>query len=53
MGEGGRHPEENHMALRPTQLRGQRPYQRSEYKNGVEPPRTHLYKDDGTIPPRR
>ena len=41
------------MALRPAQLRGQRPHQRSEYKNGVEPPRTHLYKDDGTIPPRR
>ena len=41
------------MALRPAQLRGERPYQRSEYKNGVEPPRTHLYKDDGTIPPRR
>ena len=46
MGKGGRHQEENHMALRPAQLCGERPYQRSEYKNGVKSPRTHLHKDD-------
>ena len=53
MGKGGRHQEENHMALRPTQLCGERPHQRSEYKDGVKPPRTHLHKDDGAIPPCR
>ena len=53
MGKGGRHQEENHMALRPPQLRGERPHQRSEYKNGVEPPRTHLHKDDRAISPCR
>ena len=53
MGKGGRHQEENHMALRQAQLRGERPYQRSQHQNGVEPPRTHLYKDDGAIPPCR
>ena len=53
MGKGGRHQEENHMALRPPQLCGKCPYQRSEYKNGFESPRTHLYKDDGAIPPCR
>ena len=53
MGKSGRHQEENHMALRPAQFRSQRPYQRSEYKNGVEPPRTHLHKDDWAIPPCR
>ena len=53
MGKGGRHQEENHMALRETQLRGERPHQRSEYKNGVKPPRTHLHKDDRTISPCR
>ena len=41
------------MALRPTQLCRKRPHQRSEYKNGVEPPRTHLYKDDWALPPCR
>ena len=41
------------MALRPAQLRGERPHQRSEYKNGVEPPRTHLHKDDRAISPCR
>lgn len=53
MGKGGRHQEENHMALRPTQLCCERTYQRSEYKNGVEPSRTHLHKDDRAIPPCR
>ena len=41
------------MALRPAQLCGERPHQRSEYKDGVEPPRTHVHKDDRAIPPRR
>lgn len=41
------------MALRPAQLRGERPYQRSEYKNGVKPPRTYLHKDDRAISPCR
>lgn len=51
MGQGGRHQEENHMALCPAQLRGECPHQRSEYKNGVKSARTHLNKDDGAIPP--
>ena len=53
MGQGGRHQEENHMALCPAQLRGECPHQRSEYKNGVKSARTHLNKDDGAIPPCR
>ena len=45
--------EENYMALREAQLRGECPHQRSEHQDGVKSARTHLNKDDGAISPCR
>ena len=49
MGEEGRYPQENYLALRASQLRGECPHKRSEHQDRFKPLGTHLGENDRKV----